>query len=187
MARINLLPWREELRKERKQNFIITWCITLVASLGLVFIGDLHINSNISHQQSRNQYLQGEISQLAQKITEIKDLKAKKEQLLERMRVIQNLQGNRPIIVRVFDQVAGIVPEGVYFKELALKGNSLFLVGVAESNNRISALMRNFDGSEWFSDSNLAAVRKLNDKSQRWNEFDLTVKQVNPNQDEGGL
>lgn len=183
MARINLLPWREEQRKARKQRFIVIWCATLAVSLGLVFMGDLHINSNINHQQNRNQYLQGEITQLAQKISEIKDLKAKKEQLLERMQVIQNLQGNRPVIVRVFDQVAGIVPEGVYFKELTLNSGNLSLVGVAESNNRISALMRNFDGSDWFADPNLTAVRKLNANSQRWNEFDLTVKQVNPNQD----
>lgn len=187
MARINLLPWREELRKERKQRFIAVWVVTLLVGIGLVFIGDLYISNNISSQQSRNQYLQNELTLLNKRISEIKDLKTKKEQLLERMQVIQNLQGNRPVIVRIFDQVARIVPEGVYFKEVTLAGNRLSLVGIAESNNRISALMRNFDNSEWFTEPNLTAVRKVSANSQRWNEFDLTVKQINPAQAKGGL
>ncbi|WP_257263502.1 PilN domain-containing protein [Endozoicomonas sp. ONNA2] len=187
MARINLLPWREELRKNRKQRFIVVWAFMVVVGIGLVFIGDLHISHNISQQQSRNQYLQNAISLLDQRIVEIKDLKTKKELLLERMQVIQNLQGNRPVIVRIFDQVAHVVPEGVYFKQIMLEGNSLSLVGVAESNNRISALMRNFDNSEWFAEPNLTAVRKVSANSQRWNEFDLMVKQINPTQAKGGL
>ncbi|MBO9480154.1 MULTISPECIES: PilN domain-containing protein [Gammaproteobacteria] len=187
MARINLLPWREELRKERKQRFIAFWAITVLVGIGLIFIGDLYISHNISHQKSRNQYLQNEITQLNQRISEIKDLRTKKEQLLERMQVIQNLQGNRPVIVRIFDQVAHVVPEGVYFKQITLEGDRLSLVGVAESNNRISALMRNFDNSEWFAEPNLTAVRKVAANSQRWNEFDLTVKQINPTQAKGGL
>ncbi|MFK0570938.1 PilN domain-containing protein [Endozoicomonas sp.] len=187
MARINLLPWREEIRKERKQRFIAAWCVTLVVGVVLVFMGDLYISNSISYQQSRNQYLQNELTLLNTRIIEIKDLKTRKEQLLERMQVIQNLQGNRPVIVRIFDQVARVVPEGVYFKEITLDGNRLSLVGIAESNNRISALMRNFDNSEWFTEPNLTAVRKVSEKSQRWNEFDLTVKQINPAQAKGGL
>lgn len=187
MARINLLPWREGLRKERKQRFIAIWGLTVLVGIGLVFIGDLYISHNVSHQQSRNQYLQNEITLLNQRISEIKDLRTKKEQLLERMQVIQNLQGNRPVIVRIFDQVARVIPEGVYFKQITLEGNRLTLVGVAESNNRISALMRNFDTSEWFTEPNLTAVRKVSANSQRWNEFDLTVKQINPTQSKGGL
>lgn len=187
MARINLLPWREELRKERKKRFIAVWSVTLLIGIGLVFIGDLYISNSISQQQSRNQYLVNQITLLNQSISEIKDLKTKKDQLLERMQVIQNLQGNRPVIVRIFDQVARVVPEGVYFKEVSLEGNRLTLVGVAESNNRISALMRNFDNSSWFTEPNLTAVRKVSANSQRWNEFDLTVKQINPTQAKGGI
>ena len=182
MARINLLPWRDELRKERKQRFIIAWAATLLVGVGLIFMGDLYVSNQVSNQDGRNQYLQNEINQLNKKIAEIKDLKDKKEQLLERMEVIQNLQGNRPVIVRVFDQIARVVPEGVYFKQVSLGENKLSLVGVAESNNRISTLMRNFDDSEWFQNPNLTAVRKVTGSSQRWNEFDLTVKQINPTQ-----
>lgn len=92
MARINLLPWREELRKERKRQFMVVWCATVLFGIALIFIGDLRINNNISYQKGRNQYLQHQIAQLNEQISEIKDLRTKKEQLLERMRVIQNLQ-----------------------------------------------------------------------------------------------
>lgn len=187
MARINLLPWREAARKERKQRFLVLWCLTVLAAGSLVFMGDLYLSSGIDHQHSRNKYLQSKISQLDGRISEIKDLKTKKEQLLERMEVIQNLQGNRPVIVRIFDQVARIVPEGVYFKEVTLEDDRLTLVGVAEANNRISALMRNFEDSDWFTEPNLTAVRKVTASSQHWNEFDLTVMQINPTKAEGEL
>ena len=187
MARINLLPWREQAREERKKRFLAAWVATIIAAIGVLFVADLYINNGISFQQSRNQYLQSQINNLNQQIVEIKDLKQKKEQLLERMEVIQKLQGNRPVLVRVFDEVARVVPEGVYFKNLRLEGARLNLVGVAESNNRISSLMRNFDASDWFSDPNLTAVRKITLNGERVNEFDLTVQQVNPGQDEEEL
>ena len=187
MAKINLLPWREGLRKERKRQFMVVWCATVLFGIALVFIGGLHISDKISYQRGRNQYLQSHITQLNERISEIKDLKTKKEQLLERMKVIQNLQGNRTVIVRIFDLVARMIPEGMYFKKVALEGKQLSLVGVAESNNRISALMRDFDKSVWFTEPNLTAVRKVSENGQRWNEFDLTVEQINPNQTKGGL
>lgn len=185
MARINLLPWREQAREERKKRFLAAWGATVAVSLGFLFLADLYISDGINYQESRNQYLQNQINTLNSQIAEIKDLKDKKEQLLERMEVIQNLQGNRPVIVRVFDEVANMVPDGVYFKRLKLDGHDLSLVGVAESNNQISELMRNFDSSDWFTDPNLTAVRKINLNGERLNEFDLTIRQINPNRDKG--
>lgn len=185
MARINLLPWREQLREERKKRFVAAWVFTILLGGGLIFVADLYVGGAISSQQARNQYLQNEISVLDSRIAEIKDLKSKREQLLERMEVIQSLQGNRPVIVRVFDQLARVVPDGVHFKSLQLSGETLKLVGVAETNNRISALMRNFDSSEWFTDPNLTAVRKISFGGERMNEFDLTVVRTNPVKDEG--
>ncbi|OED40869.1 pilus assembly protein PilN [Endozoicomonas sp. (ex Bugula neritina AB1)] len=187
MARINLLPWREQAREERKKRFIAVWVATVVASLMVVFIVGQYMSSSISYQQGRNQYLQSQIDTLDNRIAEIKDLKSKKEELLERMEVIQNLQGNRPVIVRIFDEVANMIPEGVYFKSLKLDGHRLSLVGMAESNDQISALMRNFDASEWFTDPNLTAVRKINLNGERVNEFDLTIRQINPGQNEEEL
>ncbi|OED43237.1 hypothetical protein ACH42_10750 [Endozoicomonas sp. (ex Bugula neritina AB1)] len=96
------------------------------------------------------------------------------------MRVLQGLQGNRPVSVRVFDQLAKVVPKGVYFKKVTMEGQVLKLVGVAESNNQISSLMRNFNSSDWFSDPNLTAVRKVLVSGGRQNEFDLTILQTTP-------
>ena len=185
MVRINLLPWRDQLREQRKKQFIAVLAATVVASLSILFLADLYISAGINQQQSRNQYLQNQINLLNKSISEIKDLRTRKEQLLERMEVIQGLQGNRPVIVRVFDEVAKVVPEGVYFKDLAIEGNQLTLVGVAESNSQISALMRNFDASDWFTEPNLTAVRKIAEGGDRMNEFDLMVRQITPGIDEG--
>ena len=180
MARINLLPWREQLREERKKRFLAALVATVAAGAAVIFTSGLFVSGSINAQMSRNQYLQTHINQLNQSIIEIKDLRNKREQLLERMNVIQSLQGNRPVSVRVFDQLTRMVPDGVFFKSVSLKGTVLKLVGVAESNNQISALMRNFDGSDWFTDPNLTAVRKVADGDERQNEFDLTVTQINP-------
>ena len=187
MAKINLLPWREQRREERKKQFIAMLAATVVASVAIIFMADLYISDSVNHQQKRNQYLQSKIDVMNKSITEIKDLRARKNQLLKRTEVIQGLQGNRPVIVRVFDEVAKVVPEGVYFKDLSIEGHQLMLVGVADSNSRISALMRNFNASDWFTDPNLTAVRKIAENGERLNEFDLTVKQINPGQDEGDL
>ncbi|WP_252176562.1 PilN domain-containing protein [Endozoicomonas sp. 4G] len=185
MARINLLPWREQLREERKKRFFAVWMMTILAAGSVIFMADLYTGNVISEQQNRNQYLQNKIIQLDKSIAEIKGLREKRAQLLERMEVIQSLQGNRPIIVRVFDQLARLIPDGVHFKSLQYQGDTLKLVGVAESNNRISSLMRNFDASEWFSDPNLTAVRKVTLGGNRMNEFDLTVIRTSPEK-EGG-
>ncbi|WP_422134904.1 PilN domain-containing protein [Endozoicomonas sp. ALD040] len=185
MARINLLPWREQLREERKKRFIAAWLMTILAGGAMIFMADIYTGNAISHQQNRNQYLQNKIVELDKSIAEIKGLREKRTQLLERMEVIQNLQGNRPIIVRVFDQLARLIPDGVHFKSLQFQGDTLKLVGVAESNNRISSLMRNFDSSEWFSDPNLTAVRKVTLGGERMNEFDLTVIRTSPEKEAG--
>ena len=187
MARINLLPWREQLREERKKQFFIALFISLGLGGLVVFAGDLLIGGAVSEQASRNRYLQTHISTLDNSIEEIKNLQMKREQLLERMNVIQSLQGNRPVSVRVFDQLARVVPKGLYFKKVSMEGRILKLVGIAQSNDQISTLMRNFDNSDWFTDPNLTAVRKVSDNGERQNEFDLTILQTEPaSTDEGG-
>ena len=180
MAKINLLPWREELREQRKKIFAAAWGSVIISAAVIIFIFDLFMSEAISTQQNRNQYLKNEITLLEKRIVAIKDIKAKKIKLLERMEVIKGLQGNRPVIVRVFDQLARVVPEGVYFKTLKLEGDVLSLVGVAESNNRVAALMRQLDASPWFTNPNLTAVRKINEDGERLNEFDLTFIKVRP-------
>ncbi len=183
MAKINLLPWREELREQRKKIFAAVWGCTVLLAGAIIFVSDLFISDLVDSQQRRNQYLQNEINVLNKKIAEIKNIKEKKVMLLERMAVINGLQGNRPVIVRVFDELARIVPEGVYFKTLTINNDVLSMVGVAESNNRVAAIMRKIDSSPWFAEPNLTAVRKINEDGERLNEFDLTFRKASPDEE----
>lgn len=176
MAQINLLPWRDELRAEKKKQFYSV--LALVAILaGLVAFAWLSVvNSQIESQKVRNDMLNREIAQLDKKVREIRDLRKKREDLIDRMTVIQNLQGNRPQIVRVFDDLVRKVPDGVYFTELARKGKTVTFSGIAESNNRVSSLMRQLDESDWFEKPNLLSVTKTNPGNESSpNRFNMTV------------
>jgi type IV pilus assembly protein PilN len=184
MARINLLPWREQLREERKQRFLVTLGAVLLASGALVFLGDQYFNSSIENQSARNDFLRKEIAVLDTRIKEISELKTRRQQLLERMKIIQDLQGNRPIIGRVFDQLVRTLPDGVYFSELKMNGNSISIAGAAESNNRVSNLMRNLDASEWLTSPNLTEVKAVTQGAlDQANVFQLTVKQTQPGEE----
>ncbi|MEM6605372.1 MAG: PilN domain-containing protein [Pseudomonadota bacterium] len=175
MARINLLPWREARREELKRAFLTI--VALVAALGVVVIlaVDRVINSQIDNQRSRNEYLTKNIKELDKQVAEIRDLQRKRNQLIDRMRVIQELQGNRPIIVRVLDQLVRTVPDGVFYTSVTSSGNRLTIAGVAESNNRVSSLMRRLDASDWLKNPNLDAVRAAPLYGDQANTFNLTV------------
>lgn len=186
MAKINLKPWRAELRAEKQRQFLGTVAIFIVIGALYVFAADRYIAASIENQNSRNAYLQGEIAALDRKIQEIKKLQERRDQLIERMRVIQELQGNRPVIVHIFDELVRTIPDGVYFSKLDRKGEILSVQGKAESNNRISSLMRKLDASEWFDEPNLTSVKANEDEGVSANEFDLTVKRsVTTNGEEG--
>ncbi|MCY1262524.1 Fimbrial assembly protein (PilN) [compost metagenome] len=185
MARINLLPWREQLREERKQRFLVTLGGVLLVSVGLVFLGDQYFDAAIENQTARNDFLRKEISVLDARIKEISELKTRRQQLLERMKIIQDLQGNRPIIARVFDQLVRTLPDGVYFTNLKMSGKSISISGAAESNNRVSNLMRNLDASEWLTAPNLTEVKAVTQGAlDQANVFQLTVQQTQPNDPE---
>lgn len=181
MARINLLPWREQLREERKQRFLVTLAGVLVVSAGAVFLGDQYLNGAIERQSARNDFVRKEIALLDARIKEIKELKTRRQQLLERMKIIQDLQGNRPIIGRVFDQLVRTLPDGIYFTSVKMQGKSIAIVGAAESNNRVSNLMRNLDGSDWLDAPNLTQVKATTAGAlDQANVFQLTVQQTQP-------
>jgi len=181
MARINLLPWREQLREERKKEFLTILALVVLFAGALVFLGDRYINGRIDHQNERNAFLKKEITLLDARIKEIEELQARRAQLLDRMKIIEDLQGKRPIIVRVFDELARTLPDGVYFSELAMKGAELSVKGGAESNSRVSNLMRQMDGSEWLTAPNLTAVKVVTSGAlDQANVFELTVKQTAP-------
>ncbi|MEX6501381.1 type 4a pilus biogenesis protein PilN [Pseudomonas zhanjiangensis] len=189
MARINLLPWREQLREERKQRFLVTLAGVLVVAAGTVFLGDQYLSGAIEHQDARNGFVRKEIALLDARIKEISELKTRRQQLLERMKIIQDLQGNRPIIGRVFDQLVRTLPDGVYFTSVKMKGKSIAIVGAAESNNRVSNLMRNLDASDWLEAPNLTQVKATTAGAlDQANVFQLTVQQTQPaaEPEEGG-
>ncbi|MGF6205994.1 PilN domain-containing protein [Pseudomonas frederiksbergensis] len=181
MARINLLPWREELREERRKRFLLTLVGVLIVSVGLVVIADQVFSSAISQQVARNDYLGKQIAIVDERIKQISDLKARRQQLVERMRIIQDLQGNRQISGRIFEQLARTLPDGVYFTEVKMAGKSLAITGAAESNNKVSELMRNLDASDWFDAPSLTEVKATTaGQLDQANVFQLTVRQTRP-------
>ncbi|GAB5413989.1 MAG: type 4a pilus biogenesis protein PilN [Congregibacter sp.] len=176
MANINLLPWREARREELKKAFLTILGLVAVFAVMLVLLGDRYVNGQIDNQNARNAYITQNIAELDKQVAEIRDLQRKRNQLIDRMRVIQELQGNRPIIVRVLDQLVRTVPDGVFYTSVSSSANRLSIDGVAESNNRVSSLMRRLDASDWLKDPNLDSVRAAPNFGDQANTFDLTVQ-----------
>jgi len=180
MPHINLLPWRDELRKRREKEFMVTAVIAALM-MGAVVLGvHLHYESRIAYQDQRNQFIETEITSLDKKIKEIEDLKKERDRLIARTNVIQNLQSGRPEIVHVFDELVTTLPDGVYYTKVAQKGRGLNLQGVAQSNARVSSLMRSLDTSTWFTNPSLVEIKSDNKKEQsvRLSAFSLNVKQA---------
>jgi type IV pilus assembly protein PilN len=189
MARINLLPWREWERERKRKEFLGNVAGVLVAAVALVLLFGWYLDGRIENQEDRNAYLEREIAVLDEKIAEIQALQKKREELLARMRVIQELQGNRPVIVRVFDELVRTLAKGVHFRELTMQGTTLSVAGVAESNNRISSLMRNLDNSDWFASPNLKTIKEDPENSNYGSQastFNLTFVQTSPKENGDG-
>lgn len=176
MARINLLPWREERREEQRKAFYTI--LGAVAAFGLVcvVIAHLVINGRIDHQNARNTHLQQNIAVLNKEVEEIKDLRKRRAELLDRMKVIQDLQGSRPLIVRLFDEIVRTLPDGVFYRSLVRSGSTITIQGTAESNNRVSSLMRRLDASDWFKNPNLSGVTANPRAGEQGSDFSLTVQ-----------
>lgn len=181
MARINLLPWREERREERRKRFLLALIGVVVGSVGAVLIADQVISAAIERQVARNDYIGKQITVVDERIKQISELKARRQQLVERMRIIQDLQGNRQVSGRIFDQLARTLPDGVYFTEVKMTGKTLSISGAAESNNRVSDLMRNLEASDWFDAPSLNEVKATTaGQVDQTNTFELTVRQTQP-------
>lgn len=184
MANINLLPWREELREERRQEFIAAVVTTIVIAGAILFAGDRYVNNEISNQNELNDFLREQISMLDQEIAEIRELQRQKTELTERMAVIQDLQGRRPVIVRLFDELARTLPDGVYYNTISRIGDVISFSGEAESNNRVSALLRSLDDSEWFEGPALQQISAANQQGREGNVFQLSVNVTSPDVEE---
>jgi type IV pilus assembly protein PilN len=158
MPRINLLPWREADRKQKRQEFLVGIVGAVVIALLLGLLAKFQLQASVDHQNSRNELVKAQIADVDKQITEILGLEAQKQRLLARMDVIEQLQRSRPGVVHLFDQLVRTIPDGVYFTGIKQTGAKVQLNGVAQSQTRVSALMRNIEASEWLSDPSLEKV-----------------------------
>ena len=177
MPRINLLPWREAQRKQKRQEFFLSIAAAVATAALVVLLGYWQMSSSIEHQQERNQILKDEIAQLDKNIEEILDLENQKRRLLARMEIIETLQRSRPEIVHIFDELVKTLPEGVYLTYLKQSGSRIEIRGVAQSSTRVSAFMRNIDNSQWLSDPSLEVVETKGRDANRGANFTLFAKQ----------
>ncbi|NOX75267.1 MAG: PilN domain-containing protein [Gammaproteobacteria bacterium] len=183
MPQINLLPWREELRRKRQRQFINIAAGVAVVMLGIVVLVHVHYSGMIEDQDSRNKFMTEKIVQVDKEIKEIESLEKEKEALLARMKIIQELQSSRPVIVHLFDELAKAIPDPVYFLKLSRKGNQVSVEGVADANEYVSQLMRNLNNSRWLSNPKLSVIQsgKKEYKDSSW--FKLTISQTAASKD----
>jgi len=185
MAHINLLPWREEQRKEQTRQFATIAGLSVMLTAAAVLLVHVTYSSQIDFQNQRNTILEGEISTLDASLKQIADLEETKEQLLSRMDIIQSLQQQRPQIVHLFDDFVRTVPEGIYLTKISQSGVTLTIKGVAESNGRVSAYMRNIDNSDWMSTPKLQVI-ETKKGTLRSSNFTLTTSQSLPDDETEG-
>lgn len=177
MARINLLPWREWERKRKQREFAgMAAAGALFAAIAVV-IGHVQMENLIGGQEDRNRFLEAEIKTLDARIVKIKDLESTKAKLLARMNVIQELQSNRPVSVHLMDELVRTLPDGVHLNKFTQKGSELTMEGVAQSNARVSAYMRNIDGSLWVGNPKLNVIETKAEDRRRVAEFTLLASQ----------
>ncbi|MDY6992197.1 MAG: PilN domain-containing protein [Pseudomonadota bacterium] len=193
MPRINLLPWRENLKKERELRFGIILGAALAVTALIVLGVHIYMESLIGYQQRRNNYLEQQIKEAEAQIEEIKELDQKKERLIARMNVIQKLEESRPQVVHLFDEMVKQVPEGVYFTSLRQEKKEITIEGIAQSDARVSSLMTNFEQSEWLKSPQIIYIvnkemapsgKGKNKEARTMSEFKLVVTQTTPHENE---
>ncbi len=158
MPRINLLPWRDAQRKERKLAFLVSLAGAAVAAAVTTLGVNLYFSSLLSGQESRNERLRVEIKELDQQIEKINDLEQEKQKFIARMQIIEKLQRSRPEIVHVFDELVRTLPDGAYLTAVNQNNTRLKIEGVAQSSTRVSTFMRNIDSSQWLRNPELDIV-----------------------------
>jgi type IV pilus assembly protein PilN len=186
MPKINLLPWRDELRAQRRNQFYMAMGGSFGIAAVVVLIGVLLMNSIIDAQYDRNKLLTSEIVKLDERITEILNLEKKKDRLVARMKIIEQLQKSRPEIVHVFEDLVRTLPDGVHLTSVRQTGRRLEIQGTAESNTRVSAFMRNISKSEWLEspDLKVVEVKDGDGRGGRASEFTVFAQQVQTQEEE---
>jgi type IV pilus assembly protein PilN len=181
MARINLLPWREERRKLRQKEFLTMVGFSAIAAIAIAFLISSYYGSQISGQTERNDFLRDQTAQVDKQIKEIESLDQQKSRLLARKAVIEQLQANRSKMVHLFDSLVRTIPDGVVLTSVKQAGDELTLEGRAQSNARVSVYMRTLEGSGWMTRPELSFIEaRAGDNSLPY-VFTLTVLLANPN------
>jgi type IV pilus assembly protein PilN len=175
-VRVNLLPHREERRKRGRQHFAVLGGLTAALGLAIVGAGYLYIAGLISTQDERNAFLKSEIAKLDKEIAEIKKLKDEIGALLARKQIIETLQADRAQTVHMLDQLVRQMPEGVYLRALTQRGLGVNIQGYAQSNARVSTLMRNIESSPWLADPKLVEIKASTVNKKRVSDFTMNLQ-----------
>lgn len=175
MARINLLPWREELRRERQRQFMLSLVMTTVLGVILVFAIVLVFDQKIGHQQFRNQTIQAEINLLTVKITRIEQLEQTRARLLSRKRIIEELQASRSLTVEMLDQMAKSIPVGVTLNTVRQQGMNVSFAGFSQSNARVSAYLQSLERNDLFLNPDLGVVRASPSRIGNIEPYEFTI------------
>ena len=181
MARINLLPWRAERRKLRQKDFLGMLALAVAVGVLASFLVVSWYSGRISSQNARNEFLKGEIAKVDIQIKEIEELDKKKNKLLARKEVIEQLQANRSQMVHLFDSLVRTIPDGVSLTSIKQEGDILTLGGRSQSNARVSTYMRNLESSGWMTNPDLNIIEAKEGNPGLPYEFNLKVKLANPN------
>jgi type IV pilus assembly protein PilN len=175
MARINLLPWREEARRERQRQFLYSLMGTLVLGAILVLVVGLFFDQRISHQEFRNQQIQVEINRLEQRIARIKELESTRNRLLSRKQIIESLQASRSLTVELLDKMAKTIPVGITLTNVRQQGTRLTLLGTSQSNARVSAYLQSLEKMDLFIRPELQYVRASVNPSNQVETYEFAI------------
>ncbi|QKJ66697.1 PilN domain-containing protein [Deefgea piscis] len=176
MIRINLLPHREQKRAARQRQYVSMLIMSFLLAVGVILAGYMVLSAKVDIQNGRNHFLTEENAKLDREIAEIDKLKTEKQALLDRKKIVERLQSNRTETVHLLDQLTRQVPEGVYLKEVKQTNEQLVLTGYAQSNARVSTLMRNLNDSPVFEQPLLIEVKSASVGNQRLSDFTLNIK-----------
>jgi type IV pilus assembly protein PilN len=176
MARINLLPWREEARRERQRQFLYSLMGTLVLGAVLVLIVGMFFDQKISDQEARNQRIQVEINRLEQRIQRIAELEETRARLVARKQIIESLQASRSLTVELLDKLAKTIPMGVTLTSVRQQGPVLTVLGTSQSNARVSAYLQSLEGMDLFVNPELQYVRAAQNPPNRYETYEFAIR-----------
>ncbi len=158
MSNINLLPWRDDYKKKKKQQFFVVLVLSAFVVLGLSYGGKMYVDTLISAQEQRNQFLQTQTIIIDRRIAEISQIKKEKAELERRINLIQQLEKKRNYATQLFNTLVDVVPAGIYLNNVGFANEQVDVKGMSESNNRLAKMMRNIDSSGWLGDSYISSI-----------------------------